>query len=161
MGGCLLIEVMRVCRIYIWSWPRDMYSIARDLGLCVHYLPGYGENICFFVRDYRYQTLSVVPNVNGAWSFPEVKCMSRAEDVHWLRTDSMKALCCVTRASAVYLLVDNFRHPLRHRVISITELTMKVAHIGSRAIYMKVHRQVLTGKVVAISRSRCLSVALI
>ena len=85
--------------------------------------------------------------------------MSRAEDVHGLRTDSMKALCCGSRASAVNLFVDNLRHPSRHRIISITVLAMKVEHIGPLAIYIWVRRLVLTGKVVAISRSRYLSVA--
>ena len=73
----------------------------------------------------------------------------------------MNALCCVNRVSPVHLLVDNFRSPSRYRVISITELAMKVAHIGSQAIYMWVRRQVLIGKFVAISLSRYLSVALI
>ena len=135
MGGCLLIEVMRICGIYVCSWPRDMYSIARNFGLCVHYLPRYGEMICFLLRDHRYQTLLRVPNVDEAWYFPGFQCMSRAKIVHWLRTDGMKALYCVNRASTVQLLVDNFRRLSRHRVISMTVLTTKVAHTGLWAIW--------------------------
>ena len=136
MGECLLPEVILAGARYVRNCPQDMYSIARSLGLYVHYLPMYKEMLRFFVLDHQYQALSGGFNVDEAGSFFGVQCMSRAEDVHLLRTDGMKALCCVSRASAVHFLVDNFRGPSRYHVLSTTELAMKVVHIDSQAIYM-------------------------
>ena len=139
----------------------ELMSSTHSLGILVFMYITFSGILCFIVRDYQYQTLLRVLNVDEARYFPGAQCMSRAEDVHWLRTESMKALCCVKRASVVHLLVDNFRHPSHHRVISITELTIKVAYIVPLAIYTRVRRQVFTGKVVAISKNCYSNVALI